>query len=160
MKPYRALLDRELDLDCWRGALVIDGDWITDGRVCFSACAVIGPYIARAEKLMQVKAQDDRIRSQDEADRLMEAIETTPLARARELGWYRETVRIGKARIALDVMYVESDEIVLPLLVDYVRLLKSFVDYDEVRISNRRDRPAGFFRHNELVAICTPLALP
>jgi len=160
-KSYKALLDRELDLSCWRGALVADGDWITDGRIMFSLCHVIGPYIKRAEKLSLNKAKDDRTRGQEEADRLWDATEAAEMGRAAELGWLRETITIsGKKRMLLDIMYLQRNDLVLPLLADYVRLLKSFVDYDEVRISTRRDRPAGFYRHGELVAICTPLALP
>lgn len=159
-KPLKALLDRKLDLSCWRGALVATGDWLSDGRVMFSLCAVVGPYIERAEKMGQIMARDDRIRGQEEADRLMEAIENTPMATAVELGWQRKRIPYGqKKSTVLDVMYVEQGSTRLPLLADYVRMLKSLVDYDEVRISDRLDRPAGFYRRGELVAICTPLAI-
>ena len=156
--PYEALLDRPLDLLCWRGALVVDGDWVTDGRVMFSLCHVTGPYIRRAEDLSLIKAQDDRIRSQSEADRLMEATESATMYPAVELGWRRERV-CDKSSMVLDIMYVMRGGMRVPLLADYVRLLKSFVDYDEIRVSKRIDRPVGFYRRHELVAVCTPLAI-
>jgi hypothetical protein len=140
----------------------VDGDWLTDGRIMFSRCSIIGPYIARVEKLAVKKAKDDRIRGQEEADRLMEWMEDSTLTPATELGWCRETIVLSATKkVSLDVMYLNRnwDNSRVPFLADYVRLLKSFVDYDEVRLSERRDQPAWFYRHGELVAICTPLAI-
>ena len=161
MSEYKALLDRPLNLGCWRGALAVDGDWLTDGRICLSLCHVIGPYIDRAEALGQDKAQDDRIRGQEEVDRLMDAVETTDMLPAKELGWRRVPVELaGKERRVIEAFYVEAKGIRYAFLADYVRLLKSFVDYDEVRVPSHRTRPAGFYRRGELVAGCTQLSLP